>query len=138
MAVGDRIMLLRKERGYSRTEFANKIGIPGTTLRNYELGVREPGHSFLIQMAKEFGVTTDFLLGISDERTTRLGQQSEERITKNASEPEGPEAKMTEMTRTLTNLLIHYGWIKPGEDITDEQLRFFKALIIMVDAYFNT
>lgn len=68
MKVGEIIAMLRKELGYSRTEFANKIGIPHTTLRNYELGVREPGHSFIIQMANEFGVTTDFLLGLTQSR----------------------------------------------------------------------
>lgn len=68
MKVGEMITMLRKEHGYSRTDFANKIGTPHTTLRNYELGVREPGHSFIIQMASEFGVSTDFLLGLTPER----------------------------------------------------------------------
>lgn len=64
---GKRCTQLRKERGYTRTAFAEKLGIPQTTLRNYELGIHEPGHSFLIQVAKEFGVTTDFLVGLTDE-----------------------------------------------------------------------
>lgn len=68
MTVGERLTELRKEAGYSRVNFAEKIGIPHTTLRNYETNVREPGHRFLIQMAKEFNVTTDYLLGLSDNR----------------------------------------------------------------------
>ena len=67
-AVGKRIMVLRKEQGYSREVFAGKLGIPPTTLRNYELGIHEPGHSFIIQMAKEFSVSTDYLLGLSEDR----------------------------------------------------------------------
>lgn len=67
-AVGKRVMALRKEQKYTREVFAQKIGIPSTTLRNYELGIHEPGHSFIIQMAKEFSVSTDYLLGLSEDR----------------------------------------------------------------------
>lgn len=68
-SVGQKIMQLRKEQGYKRDAFAEKIGIPSTTLRNYELGVHEPGHSFIIQMARLFSVSTDYLLGLSEDRT---------------------------------------------------------------------
>lgn len=67
--VGKRVMTLRKEKKYTRDVFAEKLGIPPTTLRNYELGIHEPGHSFIIQMAKEFSVSTDYLLGLSEDRT---------------------------------------------------------------------
>lgn len=67
-AVGKRVMALRKEQGYSRDVFAEKLGIPPTTLRNYELGIHEPGHSFIIQIAREFSVSTDYLLGLSEDR----------------------------------------------------------------------
>lgn len=65
---GERLVELRKEHGYNRTQFANKIGIPSTTLRNYENGSREPGHSFLILIGKEFNVSVDYLLGLTEER----------------------------------------------------------------------
>lgn len=67
MSTGKRIVALRKQKGYTRTALAQKIGIPHTTLRNYELDTREPGHSFLITIAKEFGVSVDYLLGMTDD-----------------------------------------------------------------------
>ena len=67
-AVGKRVMALRKEQKYTREVFAQKIGIPSTTLRNYELGIHEPGHSFIIRIAREFSVSTDYLLGLSEDR----------------------------------------------------------------------
>lgn len=69
--VGKKIMELRKEQGYKRDDFAEKLGIPSTTLRNYELGIHESGHSFLIQMAQIFGVSTDYILGLSEDRVPR-------------------------------------------------------------------
>ncbi len=64
--VGSRIAELRKAHGYTRSAYAEHIGIPHTTLRNYELGVREAGHSFLLTVARDFNVSTDYLLGLSE------------------------------------------------------------------------
>ena len=66
--IGQRIKQLRNEKGYTRKQFADYIDIPETTLRNYELGTREPGHPFVVQMAYIFDVSTDYLLGITEER----------------------------------------------------------------------
>lgn len=69
MTFGERITQLRKEHGYkTRKEFAEKLGIPETTLRNYETDAREPGHTFLKQISDFFSVSADYLLGLTDER----------------------------------------------------------------------
>lgn len=67
MEFGNRLMELRKSEGITRDELANELNMSVNTLRNYENGLREPGHSFVIQMAKRFHVTTDFILGVSNE-----------------------------------------------------------------------
>lgn len=69
MTVGQRIIALRKEKGLTRIALAEILGIPQTTLRNYENDLREPGHLFLIDIAKQFNVSIDFLLGLSPEKT---------------------------------------------------------------------
>lgn len=69
MSFGERITKLRKEYGYStRNEFADKLGIPSTTLRNYETNAREPGHTFLKQISEFFHVSVDYLLCLTDDR----------------------------------------------------------------------
>lgn len=69
MTFGERLTKLRKEKGYStRNELADYLGIPSTTLRNYETDAREPGHSFLVQMSELFDVSVDYLLGVTEER----------------------------------------------------------------------
>lgn len=69
MTFGERLAELRISNGYSkRNEFADKLGIPSTTLRNYETGVREPGHTFLKQISEFFNVSVDYLLGLTDEK----------------------------------------------------------------------
>ena len=70
MTFGERLIELRKERGFTnRSDFADYIGMPSTTLRNYEKNAREPGHIFLKQMANIFNVSVDYLLCMTDDRT---------------------------------------------------------------------
>lgn len=69
MTFGERLTELRKENGYnSRKELAKKLGIPSTTLRNYETNAREPGHKFLRDISIFFNVSIDYLLCITDKK----------------------------------------------------------------------
>ena len=69
MTFGERLTELRKENGYNtRNEFAEVLGIPSTTLRNYETGVREPGHTFLKKVSEFFNVSVDYLLCLTDDK----------------------------------------------------------------------
>ena len=69
MTFGERLTQLRKENGYNtRNDFADKLGIPSTTLRNYETDAREPGHTFLKQVSELFNVSVDYLLCLTDDK----------------------------------------------------------------------
>lgn len=69
MTFGERLTELRTSAGYiKRNEFADKLGIPSTTLRNYETDAREPGHTFLKQISELFNVSVDYLLGLTDDK----------------------------------------------------------------------
>lgn len=69
MTFGERLTCLRKENGYpTRKDFAKFLGIPETTLRNYEKDEREPGHKFLINISKLFNVSIDYLMGLKEDK----------------------------------------------------------------------
>lgn len=55
----------------SQSEFANKIGTKQTTYSSWERGIKEPGISSIISISNTFGVSTDWLLGLSDARDRR-------------------------------------------------------------------
>ncbi len=76
MNIGERIVDLRSENGMTRVQLAEKLGIPMTTLRNYEIGTREPGHKFILDVAHVFNVTTDYLLGMTDEPKRNIAAQN--------------------------------------------------------------
>lgn len=66
MTFGERLTALREERGIKRPAFAEMLGIPYTTLRNYEKDKREPGSDTLIIMSRALNVSVDYLIGIED------------------------------------------------------------------------
>lgn len=69
MEFHERLVELRKERGFTRENFAEYLGVSKYTLRNYELGKTEPGHVFLKYLASVFKVSVDYLLCTTEDRT---------------------------------------------------------------------
>ncbi|MEG1621376.1 MAG: helix-turn-helix transcriptional regulator, partial [Oscillospiraceae bacterium] len=63
------LTLLRKERGVSQKIAAVDLGVSQSLLSHYEKGIRECGLDFLIKTADYYGVSCDYLLGRSAEKT---------------------------------------------------------------------
>lgn len=63
------LCLLRKEKGVSQKNAAEALGISQALLSHYERGIREPGFSFLCACADFYGVSCDYLLGRSPDKT---------------------------------------------------------------------
>lgn len=72
LPVGDKIRALRDERRLSQARLAQKVGIKRATIATYESGNRLPSLSALIELSRALGVTTDYLLGVSQEKGTFL------------------------------------------------------------------
>ncbi|MDR2654962.1 MAG: helix-turn-helix domain-containing protein [Oscillospiraceae bacterium] len=62
------LSLLRKEKGISQKSAAKELDISQALLSHYEKGIRECGLDFLIRCSKYYGVSTDYLLGLSPDR----------------------------------------------------------------------
>ncbi|MBQ3086132.1 MAG: helix-turn-helix transcriptional regulator [Clostridia bacterium] len=61
---------LRRAKGVSQKEAAAQLGVSQALLSHYEKGIRECGLDFICKASSYYGVTSDWLLGLSD---TRLG-----------------------------------------------------------------
>lgn len=58
---------LREKYGYSQQEVAEKIAVDRVTYTYYENGKRKVSAEKLAMLAKVYNVTTDYLIGASDE-----------------------------------------------------------------------
>lgn len=63
------LTLLRKEKGVSQKCAASELKISQALLSHYEKGIRECGLEFVIRAANYYGVSCDYLLGRSPDRT---------------------------------------------------------------------
>ena len=63
-----RIKDLREDRDFTQQEVADYLKIKQNTYCQYENGQRQLPVSHLIALAKFYNTTTDYILGLSDER----------------------------------------------------------------------
>ena len=64
-----RLIELRKEKGLTQGELADKIGISRQSVTLYEREARIPDIEVLAKIASYFGVSADYLIGLEDART---------------------------------------------------------------------
>ena len=64
----ERLKILRLERRYKQREMAEILGLKPRGYQAYEYGTAYPTVPGLIQIAKFFDVSTDYLLGLTDKR----------------------------------------------------------------------
>ena len=70
--IGERIADLRKKSGEKQEELAQILGCNRGSLANYETGKRTPDIDTIIKIAKHYNTTTDYLFGITDNKTTDI------------------------------------------------------------------
>lgn len=69
---GDRLRKLRDESGISQEYLASQIQSSEPQIWRYEKGEAEPRADVVVRLAEFFNVSTDYLLGVTDERGTYL------------------------------------------------------------------
>ena len=62
-----RLKELREKNGKSKVDAARELGINYSTYCNYESGIREPNSELLKSIAKHYGVSVDYILGLSED-----------------------------------------------------------------------
>ncbi len=62
----ENLKLLRTEMGLGQVELSKQLGVSKGIVSLWENGLREPGMSNLIALAKFFKVSVDYLVGLED------------------------------------------------------------------------
>lgn len=94
--IGERLKKLRGKR--TQEEVANHIGISRARYSHFENGIREPDLGLVVRLADYYGVTTDYLLGKSNDPHLT----SDEYVEKLLKIMEGlPEEKKKELEKEI-------------------------------------
>lgn len=70
--LSERLHNLRIGRGLSQKQVAKLIGVNPSTISTYESAMRLPSYPSLIRLARVYGVSIDFLLGIEENYSADL------------------------------------------------------------------
>jgi transcriptional regulator with XRE-family HTH domain len=113
--LGVRIKMLRDTMRLTQGQLAEKVGVTLSTISSYEPTDSRPSRArpsleVLIKLAQVFGVSTDYLLGVTDDPTETRLRENEERMEELAGlladagrmTPENLRALRT-LIKTMTN-----------------------------------
>lgn len=70
--IANRIKILREQSKFTQADLAKKLGITRSSVNAWEMGVSVPSTQYLVEIAKIFNVSTDYLLGISKNSAINL------------------------------------------------------------------
>ena len=77
---GDNLKQLRKQRNLTQKELGSQLGLSKAVISKYENGLGYPTFDVLIRIAQHFGVTTDYLLGVSGNKTADITGLTESQV----------------------------------------------------------
>ena len=65
---GERLRELRTEKSVTQETLAKAVGVNQSNIGNWENGVHEPKLTYIVEIARFFNVSSDYLLGLDDQR----------------------------------------------------------------------
>ena len=107
MSTIERIFALMESSGVKAVELSKATSVSTSVISSWKKGLQKPSTEAIIRIAAFFGVSTDYLHGVTDDPRPRTAADK-----KSASE---------EIGDTIRELLIQAGYISPHEELTDEK-----------------
>ena len=118
MLLGDRIRKLREEAGMTQAELGKLIGVSDRVLGYYETNERFPKkQEVILNLARVFGVSTDYLLGRDGEFIQEVNEQY-------------GEVESTQAQQFLKNAETLFAGGEVIEDDKDEVFRILTKIYI--------
>ena len=64
--IGERLAEIRKDHGDTQQTLADKLNVTKHTVSSWEQEKSEPYHEMLIKICRLYGISSDYLLGLSN------------------------------------------------------------------------
>ena len=81
MMIADRIRMLREKMGITQAELAKRLGLTRSGVNAWEMGISVPSTQYIIELSLFFGVSSDYLLGLSEKATVSVEGLSDREIS---------------------------------------------------------
>lgn len=117
MTLSEKILMLRKQKGWSQEELAEQLGVSRQSVSKWESGTSLPDLNRILDLSRLFSVSTDFLL-------------KEEETMEEETEPPDPDQELFsgEKTGNETEEQVLEGeWVAP-EEMEDENGKYYRRV----------
>ncbi|AEM79504.1 helix-turn-helix domain-containing protein [Thermoanaerobacter wiegelii] len=135
--IGERLKMLRKEKGLTMKEIGEIIGVSDAAWTKYEKNRAEPSIESLIKIADYFQVSLDFLLGRTNIREPQFVEKANiqsEFLKEFEWSKIGDPSQMYFLVENLSTSIGKYNEHK----VTESELQLLLKTISDVVLYFNT
>lgn len=137
----EKLLNLRQAKKVTQQVVADYVGISRATYAQYEAGTRSPGRNVLQKLADYYDVTTDYILGRTDD--SRRIDDLLVFESKTSSEDVDPEEKISEKEdapfdakEAIRKVLIEQG-LSPDRPVTEEEHKRILRVIAAVAEEFK-
>ena len=121
MTFGAKLKHARQEKGLTQMQLADLIGVSKSTLANYETDNREPDMFKIKKILSVLDISSDYILGVE----------------KQSSPSKDEEENVDEIAKALYEWLIHTGFLKEGQNLTEQQVKGLHGLSDILMALFG-
>lgn len=79
--LGERLSEIRKDHGDTQAILAQKLEVSLPTVRAWEQEKSSPSHETLVKLCRMYGISSDYLLGLTDEDPAYVRQRRQAHLT---------------------------------------------------------
>lgn len=79
-SLAEKIKLLRERSGLTQADVARILGLTRSGVNAWEMGLSVPSTQYIVELAKQFNVSSDYLLGLESTATISVEGLSEKQV----------------------------------------------------------
>ena len=79
-SLAEKIKLLRERINLTQSDLARQLGLTRSSVNAWEMGLSVPSTQYVVELAKTFKVSTDYLLGMENNASISVEGLSETKV----------------------------------------------------------
>ena len=79
--LADRLKNLRESSGLTQSDIARSFGISRSSVNSWEMGLSVPSTQYIVELAKKFEASTDYLLGLEETSTISVKGLTQKQVS---------------------------------------------------------
>lgn len=80
-SLADKIKSLREQAGITQSELARSMALTRSSINAWEMGLSVPSTQYIVELAKLFHVSTDYLLGMEQSAVLYVDYLTEKEVS---------------------------------------------------------